>query len=60
MALVEALTGRMREHHRFLLAQHLRTIEQLEETIRVFDTRIEAKLVPFCDIVERRECSSIN
>ena len=60
VALVEALTGRMREHHRFLLAQHLRTIEQLEETIRVFDTRIEAKLVPFCDIVERRECSSIN
>jgi len=53
VALVEALTGRMREHHRFLLAQHLRTIEQLEETIRVFDTRIEAKLVPFRDIVER-------
>ena len=53
VALVEALTGRMREHPRFLLAQHLRTIEQLEETIRVFDTRIEAKLVPFRDIVER-------
>jgi transposase len=51
--LVEALTGRMREHHRFLLAQHLRTIEQLEETIRVFDARIEAKLAPFRDIVER-------
>jgi transposase len=27
-ALCEALTGRVREHHRFLLAQHLKTIEQ--------------------------------
>jgi hypothetical protein len=26
-ALAAALTGRVREHHRFLLAQHLRTIE---------------------------------
>jgi hypothetical protein len=37
--LVDALTGRMREHHRFLLAQHLQTIEQLEKTIAAFDTR---------------------
>jgi hypothetical protein len=43
--LVEALTGRMREHHRFLLAQHLKTIEQLEKTIAAFDARIEEKLV---------------
>jgi len=42
--LVEALTGRMREHHRFLLAQHLQTIEQLERTIAAFDARIEDKL----------------
>ncbi|MFY9829423.1 MAG: IS110 family transposase, partial [Rhodoplanes sp.] len=46
-ALVEALTGRVREHHRFLLAQHLRTIEQLEESIAAFDARIEAALAPF-------------
>src|SRR5262245_30058730 len=51
--LVEALTGRMREHHRFLLAQHLQTIEQLEKTIAAFDTRIGEKLVPFRDTVER-------
>jgi hypothetical protein len=51
--LVEALTGRMREHHRFLLAQHLRTIEQLERTIAAFDARIEDKLAPFHDSVER-------
>jgi transposase len=52
-ALIEALTGRVREHHRFLLAQHLRTIEQLDESIAAFDARIEAALAPFREIVER-------
>jgi transposase len=52
-ALVEALTGRVREHHRFLLAQHLRTIMQLEESVAAFDARIEATLAPFRDTVER-------
>jgi transposase len=51
--LAEALTGRVREHHQFLLAQHLRTIEQLEESVAAFDARIEAALLPFRDIVER-------
>jgi transposase len=51
--LVEALTGRMREHHRFLVAQHLQTIEQLERAIAAFDARIEDKLAPFRDSVER-------
>jgi transposase len=52
-ALVEALTGRVREHHRFLLAQHLRTIMQLKESVAAFDARIEATLAPFRDTVER-------
>jgi hypothetical protein len=43
----------MREHHCFLLGQHLRTIEQLEETIAAFDARIEAKLTPFRGAIER-------
>jgi transposase len=51
--LAEALTGRVREHHRFLLAQHLRTIEQLEESVAAFGGRIEGALLPFRDIVER-------
>ena len=51
--LVEALDGRVREHHRFLLDQHLKTIEQLEETMAAFDARIEAALAPFRDTVER-------
>src|SRR5213593_2110765 len=45
--LAEALQGSVREHHRFLLRQHLRTIEQLEHTVREFEARIEALLAPF-------------
>lgn len=51
--LSEALFGRIREHHRFLLGQHLATIEQLEATITAFDARIEAALAPFRDTIER-------
>ena len=51
-ALVEALTGRVREHHRFLLAQHLRTIEHLEESVSAFDARVQAALAPFHDTIE--------
>jgi len=51
--LTDALHGRIREHHRFLLDQHLKTIEQLEATITAFDARIEAVLLPFRERVER-------
>lgn len=51
--LADALHGRVREHHRFLIGQHLKTIEQLEATIAAFDTRIEAALRPFRDAIER-------
>jgi transposase len=53
VVLADALYGRVRSHHRFLIGQHLKTIEQLEETIRAFDARIEAALEPFRDLVER-------
>src|SRR6516162_1171453 len=36
-----------------LLGQHLRTIEQLEDSIAAFDVLIEGALSPFHDIVER-------
>ena len=52
-ALVAALDGRIRDHHRFLIGQHLKTIEQIETTIGEFDARIEAALAPFRDAVER-------
>lgn len=51
--LLDALHGRVREHHRFLIDQHLKTIEQLEATIAAFDGRIEAALAPFRDDIER-------
>lgn len=45
--LIDALRGRVNDHHRFLLRQHLRMIEELERRIADFDTRIEAALEPF-------------
>ena len=51
--LAAALTGRIRDHHRFLIAQHLKTIEQIEATMTLFDARIEAVLGPFGEAVER-------
>jgi len=51
--LVEALDGRVRDHHRFLLDQHLKTIEQLEETMAAFDARLETARAPFRDTLER-------
>ena len=47
--LADALLGRVRPHHRFLIDHHLKTIEQLEETITAFDAWIEAALEPFRD-----------
>jgi transposase len=51
--LADALHGRIRSHRRFLIGQHLKTVEQLEETIAAFDARIEAALEPFRDAFER-------
>jgi transposase len=51
--LVEALRGRVTEHHRFLLRQHLRMIEELERTVSEFDRRLEVALAPFRDDFER-------
>src|SRR5215470_2122377 len=51
--LADALHGRVRPHHQFLIGQHLKTIEQLEETITAFDGQIEAALAPFRNAIER-------
>jgi transposase len=42
--LVQALKGVVREHHRFLIAQHLAQIDFLDEQIAVFDTQIVAHM----------------
>jgi len=46
-ALAEALYGRVRAHHRFLLQQHLRVIDALQATIRALEEEIGAALAPF-------------
>ena len=48
-----ALHGHVRDHHRFLIGQHLKTIEHLEQAITDFDARIEAALAPFRDTIDR-------
>jgi len=42
--LVRALGGRIREHHRFLIAQHLIHLDFLDEQIGVFDQAIAERL----------------
>lgn len=45
-ALEKALTGRVRQHHCFLIAQHLEQIDFLDEQIAAFDTAITTALTP--------------
>lgn len=45
--LVEALRGRVREHHRFLLKLHLSQIEALEAAVRDVEGRLGNQLDPF-------------
>lgn len=52
-SLEEALHGRVRPHHRFLLQQHLRMFDHLHEAMRACEERIEANLEPFRAAVER-------
>lgn len=51
--LVEALRGKIREHHRFLLNQHLRLIETLEAGMARIEAEVDKLLAPFHDAVER-------
>lgn len=45
--LTAALYGRVTDHHRFMLRQHLRTIDTLGETVKELEARIETCLHPF-------------
>jgi transposase len=46
-ALRQALTGRFRPHHAFLVSQHLGHLDYLDETITTLSGRIEDALRPF-------------
>jgi transposase len=45
--LTQVLEGRLTEHHRFVLAFHLRRMEAIEADLRALDGRIEEKVQPF-------------
>jgi len=48
--LVEALRGRVRPHHRFLLKLHLAQIDALNEAVREVEGRVGDALEPFRDL----------
>lgn len=50
--LVQALEGRVQAHHRFVLAELLGQIDNLEETIARFDQQIEAYRAPFEEAIQ--------
>jgi transposase len=50
---IEALRGRVTEHHRFMLKLHLGQIASLEATIDQLDHRIEGAMAPFRDVIGR-------
>jgi len=52
-ALREALTGRVREHHRLLLKTHLTLIDNLDAAIGSLTAEIERYMSPFADIRDR-------
>lgn len=45
--LIEALTGRVTEHHRFLLRLHLAQVDAVDAAIAALEARLEEKLQPF-------------
>jgi transposase len=51
--LIEALHGRVTDHHRFMLQLHLTTIEMLEQRIAEIDERVGGALEPFRAAVEQ-------
>lgn len=51
--LIQALTGRLKPHHRFLIAEHLSQIEYLDEAVQRISAQIGEHLRPFDDAIER-------
>ncbi len=49
--LEQALRGRVRDHHRFLLMQHLAHMDFLDEQIATYSERIEQLTAPFDELV---------
>ena len=50
--LAEALTGRLRDHHRFMLKEHLDHLEHLERSVERVSKEVAARLEPFRWMIE--------
>jgi len=53
--LVQALTGHLQPHHRFLLAQHLKHISDLQDAIARLSAEIAERLQPYEELLRRLE-----
>src|SRR6266699_3711475 len=53
--LVQALTGHLQAHHRFLLAEHLKHLSELQEAISRLSTEIAERLRPYEELLVRLE-----
>ena len=51
--LEEAFTGHFTDHHAFLLARMLARVDAISADITDLDTRIEAEITPFAEVVAR-------
>lgn len=51
--IIDALHGRVTEHHRFMLKLHLAQIDALENAVRVVEARLGDALRPFRAAIER-------
>ena len=49
--LLKALQGRVTDHHRFLLNQHLIQIRRMDSHIAAFDARIDEQVEPFFELI---------
>lgn len=50
--IAEALDGKVTDHHRFMLALHLRHIESIDAEVQMLEEQIQKALEPFRDAVE--------
>jgi len=58
--LEQALTGQIRQHHRFLIANHLTHLDFLEEQIAVFDDQIASHIAQTPPIAPNTPSSTAN
>ena len=51
--IVDALQGRVTDHHRFIIGLHLRQIGEVDSMVSELEGRIEKSLEPFRELVDR-------